>query len=274
MTRIAVVQFPGSNCERETCDALRAAGASASIVRWNAATSVWEGFDGFVLPGGFSYEDRVRAGAIAAKHALLDTLAAAADAGKPILGLCNGAQILVEAGLVPGIEPGHVEVALAANGDPRWSGYYCEWVHLRAEPGPGIRAGLGADLIPMPVGHGEGRFTARREVFEDLARRGQIAFRYVTPAGDAAGGFPHNPNASLLDVAGLCDALGRVLALMPHPERAAWLYQVPETLAGAWGRARRSAMGNAAALAGSGPGLEVYTSFVRAARPQVRERGA
>jgi phosphoribosylformylglycinamidine synthase len=271
MTRIAVVQCPGSNCETETCDALRRVGADPSIVRWNAPTGVWETFAGFVLPGGFSYEDRVRAGAIAAKHTLLDTLAALADRGRPILGLCNGAQILVEAGLVPGIEPGHVEVALGGNADARWPGYYCEWVHLRAEPGPGIRAAGGSRApIPMPVGHGEGRFTARREVFEDLARRGHIAFRYVTPEGAPAGGFPHNPNASLLDVAGLCDATGRVLALMPHPERAAWLYQVPESLAGAWGEARRGGGGDAAAVRGPGPGrgpgLAVYASFVGLAR--------
>jgi phosphoribosylformylglycinamidine (FGAM) synthase-like amidotransferase family enzyme len=117
----------------------------------------------------------------------------------------------------------------------------------------------------MPVGHAEGRFEARPEVFGDLARRGQIAFRYGGPAGEPARGFPHNPNGSLFDIAGLSDPSGRVLALMPHPERCAWLYQVPEDLPGVWGRARRHAAGKAAALRGPGPGFALYRSFVRAA---------
>ena len=135
------MQFPGSNCEAETRDALRAVGAEPEIVRWNVPLETWERFEGFVLPGGFSYEDRVRAGAIAAKHAVLDAVAAAADAGRPVLGICNGAQVLVEAGLVPGIEPGHVEVALAANAAPEWHGYYCDWVHLLPGAGPGLVEG-------------------------------------------------------------------------------------------------------------------------------------
>jgi phosphoribosylformylglycinamidine synthase len=263
VTHIAVVQFPGSNCEAETEAALRACGARATRLRWNAAAALWDGFDAYVLPGGFSYEDRVRAGAVAAKHRALDAVAQAAAEGKPILGLCNGAQILVEAGLVPGIEPGRVEVALAANASPQWHGYYCDWVHIRPG-GRGWPATLTA-VLPMPVGHGEGRFTARREVFDDLQRRGQIAFRYCRPNGDAADGFPANPNASIDDVAGLCDPGGRVVALMPHPERAAWLYQVPEELPGPWGDRRRAAAGDAALLRGPGPGAAVYAAFVAAA---------
>lgn len=260
MTRVAVVQFPGSNCEAETAAALRAAGAEPTIVRWNATPEAWTRYDAFVLPGGFSYEDRVRAGAIAAKHAVLDVIAAAADAGRPVLGICNGAQVLVEAGLVPGIESGRVEVALAANATRGWTGYYCDWVHLQpasewADPAPDTP-------IPMPVGHGEGRFTAAPEFFADLARRGQIAFRYVQPGGTPAHGFPANPNGAQLDVAGLCDPRRRVLALMPHPERGAWLYQVPEELPGPWGRARRAAAGDRSALTGPGPGHGLYARFV------------
>jgi phosphoribosylformylglycinamidine synthase len=233
-------------------------------LRWNAESPLWESAAGFVLPGGFSYEDRVRAGAVAAKHRALDRIAAAADAGKPVLGLCNGAQILVEAGLVPGIEPGRVEVALAGNAQPEWNGYYCEWVHVRAV-GRSFAAGLGERPIAMPVGHGEGRFTGREDVFADLWRRGQIAFQYVRPDGGIAAGFPYNPNGALRDVAGLCDPSGRVIALMPHPERAAWMYQVPEELPGAWGDARRRAIGDSAALRAAGPGAAVYAAFVAAA---------
>lgn len=264
MTRIAVVQFPGSNCERETAGALAAAGAEAHIVRWNAPHESWQEFDGYVLPGGFSYEDRVRAGAVAAKHRVLDAVAAGADAGKPVLGVCNGAQILVEAGLVPGIEPGCVQIALAANRTAAWSGYFCDWVHVASEARAGWPAVLGGDRlpIPMPVGNGEGRFTARAAVFEDLARRGQIVFRYVAPDGSAARDAWENPTGASLDAAGVADPSGNVVALMPHPERALWLYQVPEELPGAWGLKRRAALGDGAALRGAGPGLALYRAFV------------
>ncbi len=275
MTRIAVVRFPGSNCEAETCAALVAAGAGAEIVRWNAPRTVWSEYDGYVLPGGFSYEDRVRAGAIAAKHSLLDEIARGADAGKPVLGICNGAQVLVEAGLVPGIAPGRVEVALARNAAPQWRGYYCDWVHLRAEVQRGAMIGLAAERapIPLPVGHGEGRFTAAPEVMEELERRGLIAMRYVAAEGGAARGFPDNPNAAAHDAAGLCDSSGRVLALMPHPERGAWVYQVPEELPGAWGEIRRAAAGDRAALLAPGPGMAFYRSFVGAAHGEAIAEG-
>ena len=123
-----------------------------------------------------------------------------------------------------------------------------------------------ASIIPMPVGHGEGRFTGTAELFDELERRGQIALRYVAPDGGPARGFPDNPNGALRDAAGLCDVHGRVLALMPHPERGAWLYQIPEELPGPWGEARRAAAGDRGALAGRGPGLGVYEVLVRAAR--------
>ena len=268
MTRIAVVQFPGTNCENETREAVHAAGGEADVVRWNAPREAWASYDGYVLPGGFSYEDRVRAGAVAAKHALLDEIAAAIDAGKPVLGVCNGAQILVEAGLLPGLHPSQVEVALARNATPEWQDYYCGWIHTKTSSGPGIAAALAAatTVIPMPVGHGEGRFTGAAELFDELERRGQIALRYVAPDGGRAVGFPHNPNGALRDAAGLCDVHGRVLSLMPHPERGAWLYQVPEELPGPWGEARRAAAGDRRALVGRGPGLGVYEVFVRAAQ--------
>jgi phosphoribosylformylglycinamidine synthase subunit PurQ / glutaminase len=267
MIRIAVVRFPGSNCEAETRDALEAAGAVAEIVGWNAPREAWAQYAGFVLPGGFSYEDRVRAGAIAAQHAVLDEIASAADAGKPVLGICNGAQVLVEAGLVPGIAPGHVEVALAANAAPEWPGYYCEWVHVKREVGSGILAHMGESghPIPLPVGHGEGRFTAAEETWAVLERQGQVAFRYVTADGGPARGFPANPNGAGHAAAGLCDQRGLVLALMPHPERGAWVYQVPEELPGAWGDVRRAAAGNRPALLGAGPGRSLYESFVATA---------
>jgi phosphoribosylformylglycinamidine synthase I len=270
MTRIAVVVFPGTNCMYETRDALRAAGAEVTFLNWQATRQDCSEFDGFVLPGGFSYEDRVRAGVIAAKHAVVEGVAEAAEEGKPILGICNGAQVLVEAGLVPGLHAGNVEIALGRNADAKWNGYYCEWVHLQAPTPRGIfeeiaKAGL---VLPMPVGHGEGRFVGDPELFNELARKGQVALQYVNAQGAPANGFPDNPNASLLNVAGLCDPTGRVVAMMPHPERAAWLYQVPESLVGAWGDRRRAA-DHFEPMAGKGPGQVMYDCFVKVASESV-----
>lgn len=263
MKRFAVVAFPGSNCMQETAAALQAAGAAVDIVRWNAPRHWVERFDGYVVAGGFAYEDRVRAGAIAAKHDILEVIAAAAAAGKPVLGVCNGAQVLIESGLVPALQPGRVEVALAPNAAVGWSGYYCDWVHVQLAPTRGFLAALPATPIPMPVGHGEGRFTGDAAVFAALERGGQIPLRYVSADGAAAPPFPENPNGSLQAAAAVSNGAGNVVALMPHPERAAWLYQVPETLPGAWGERRRCATGTA--LLGPGPGLELYVHMVRAA---------
>ena len=136
--RAAVLQFPGVNCEYESARALRAAGAEADILRWNVDPSRLKGYDLFLLPGGFSYQDRIRAGAVAAKENILDALHDAAEAGKPLLGICNGAQVLVEAGFVPGLDGGSgVDLALAPNRMPDREGYFTDWSHTRvASPGP------------------------------------------------------------------------------------------------------------------------------------------
>ncbi len=250
--RVAVLQLPGVNCEDESARALAAAGAAPEIFRWTRPAGELERYDGFLIPGGFSYQDRVRAGAVAAKDPLLDVLQAAAATGKPILGICNGCQVLVEAGLVPGLEPGTIEVALAANRFPGRRGYYSRWVVVRAVPAARTSFCEGwPESLPLPIAHAEGRFAHEDpEFFSRLAREGYIALQYAGPAGTAEG----NPNGSLLATAALTNGRGNVLALMPHPERAAWLYQVPEGRSDSWGRRRREAAGNAAALAGPGPG--------------------
>ncbi len=267
--RIAVVQFPGVNCEYETARALQATGLHAEIIRWNAPPATGD-FDGFVLPGGFSYQDRVRAGAISAREPILELLTGAAESGAPILGICNGAQVLVEAGLVPGSPPGDVRMALAANRMPARSGYYTRWVYLRVTSvacafTEGLDAGT---LLPMPVAHGEGRFTTADPVLRDEFRKGErVAFQYATPRGDDADGFPTNPNESIEDAAGVVGGGGNVLALMPHPERACWLWQLPLNLPGPWGDERRRwARGDAATsllMGAAGPGREIFSSLAR-----------
>ncbi len=263
--RVGILQIPGMNCERETREVVEAAGAAADIVRWNQPTSELEAYDAFVLPGGFSYEDRVRAGAVAAKTPALDVVGRAAEAGKPVLGICNGAQILVEAGLVPGLQPGHVEMGLGRNRG--WTGYQCRWVVVKV-----LKEGRetaftsrfeNGELVPVPLAHAEGRFTHRDpEQFREWAERGLVPLRYVSLAGDEDPGYPHNPNGSLLGAAGVTNPQGNVLAFMPHPERAAWLRQVPERTPGDWGERRREARGDRVQLDGPGPGFRVFQSMV------------
>ena len=186
--RVAVLQLPGVNCEYETRAVLARAELDAEIFRWNRPAKDLEEFDAYVIPGGFSYEDRIRAGAVAAKVKALDVVVAAAEAGKPVLGICNGAQVLVEAGLVPGVRPGFVETALAENA-AGWKGYYCAWVHVRV-----VKEGRetaftsrfeDGEIVPMPVAHAQGRFTVRdRDRFAEWMEKGQVPLRYVTPDGD------------------------------------------------------------------------------------------
>lgn len=224
--RVAVLLFPGTNCEEETLRAVRLAGLEAELVRWNQRLDT-AAFDGYVLPGGWSYEDRVRAGAIAARDAVVTAIADEAARGKPVLGICNGAQVLIETGLVPGYGDGPA-MALAAN----TLGYRCAWVRLRLQIPPERTLFTGAfcegDIIAMPVAHGEGRFiTESRDVLDRLVAQRQIPFVYATADGEPATSFPDNPNGSVYAAAALCNPSGNVLALMPHPERGSWWRQHP-----------------------------------------------
>jgi len=260
--RIAVLQLPGMNCEDESARALADAGARPEIFRWTRPAAELADFDGYLVPGGFSYQDRVRAGAVAAKDPLVKALLDAETAGKPILGICNGCQVLIEAGLVPGREPGRLEVALAPNRHPGRRGYYSRWTVL--ERVEGTRSRFLSDLpatLPVPIAHAEGRFTHGDPThFDALAEEGLLALRYA--GADEDGGGPANPNGSLRAAAALTNPAGNVLAMMPHPERAAWLFQVPEDLDHAWGRRRRAATGDGAALRGDGPGMTLLRRLV------------
>ena len=263
--RVAVLQFPGVNCEAETARAVERAGLEAEIFRWTRPARELAAFEGYVLPGGFSYQDRVRAGALAAKDPLLEALAERAEAGAPVLGICNGAQVLVEAGLVPG--GGKVEVALARNAMPDRTGYHTRWVWCRIEPSHcvftrGLEPGT---LLPLPVAHGEGRFTSLKPgMLASLADGGQTPFRYARVDGALADAYPDNPNGADASVAGLCNVRGNVLALMPHPERAAELGVVSRGMGGEWGKGRDAAL---AARDGhafdDGPGMAVFHGLAR-----------
>ncbi len=260
---VAVLQFPGVNCEAESVRALERAGLAAEVYGWTRPAGGLARFDAYLVPGGFSYQDRVRAGALAAKDPLIDALAEQAARGKPVLGICNGAQVLVEAGLVP--DHGEVGLALAHNRMPDRSGYYARWVYTRVETSPCVftRALPPGTVLPLPIAHGEGRFTAARPgTLDTLVAAGQVPLRYATLAGETATAFPDDPNGSEAAAAAVCNAAGNVLAMMPHPERAVELGGLARVVAGPWGHRRDAALERGDATA-PGPGLLLFDGLRR-----------
>ncbi|MGH7728474.1 MAG: phosphoribosylformylglycinamidine synthase I [Vulcanimicrobiaceae bacterium] len=254
--RVAVVVFPGTNSEEETLRALAAVGLDARPVRSNAEARELRTFDAYVLPGGFAYEDRVRAGAIAAHDRALEAIREADAAGKPILGLCNGAQILLEAGIVPALGDARAaQAAFAKNAPLRKFRSVRVWIRLAVRPArsPLLAALPEGAVLPAWASHGEGRLAASQAVLAQLEPAEVIAFRYC----DAGGAVRDDavPNGSALGVAGLLSVRGNALALMPHPERAAWAYQLlPGT---------RSAVASGDGMLAPAGGIALFASFAR-----------
>ena len=198
MRRVAVVVFPGSNCDADTLDAARAAGSDAYYV-WHRETDLRQP-DAVILPGGFSYGDYLRSGAIARFSPVMQAVSAHARAGGLVLGICNGFQILCEAGLLPG--------ALMRNARLRFLSRPVR-VRVEAVDTPFTRAYERGDELVVPIAHGDGRYVADAETAALLEAGGQVVWRYV---GD-------NPNGSTNDIAGVCNAGRNVVGIMPHPER-------------------------------------------------------
>lgn len=226
--RIAILEFPGTNCEQETAEAVIRAGMQPSYHRWNMDRDNLADFDGYIIPGGFSYEDRSRSGVIAAGDPVLTALKAESRKGKPVLGICNGAQILVESGMVPGIEGYRIGAALAENrriadGKLQGTGFYNAWVHMRTDanvkPNAFTLQQTDEPVMRIPAAHAEGRFEFPDELLGEIEQQGLIAYRYCDPRGNLSPDFPHNPNGSAANCAGVLNAEGNIMALMPHPER-------------------------------------------------------
>jgi phosphoribosylformylglycinamidine synthase len=204
---IAVLQFGGSNCDRDAVLALRELGFEAERVWY--ADGLPEDVEGIVLPGGFSYGDYLRAGAMAARAPIAADVREAAEEGTPVLGICNGAQIATESGSVPG--------AFTTNASAR---FRCEHVHLRVENAntpwtAGFDAG---EVIELPIAHGEGRFEIGERGLADLEDENRVLFRYCDSEGETTDAA--NPNGSVDNVAGVCGERRTTAVLMPHPERA------------------------------------------------------
>ena len=219
--RAIVLRAPGTNCDEETVAAWELAGALAEnwhVGRLLESPHALDGFDILTLPGGFSYGDDLGAGRILATRlgtVLNESLRRFHDRGGLVLGICNGFQVLVRAGLLPGgPTPGAATLTFNDSGH-----YESRWVRLK--PSPGKTPFLtNAEAIELPVGHGEGRFVVRDSAMLDsLAVAGQVVLRYVDRAAEATQEYPANPNGSMGAIAGICDPTGRIFGLMPHPDR-------------------------------------------------------
>jgi phosphoribosylformylglycinamidine synthase len=214
----------GLNCDWETAYALEVAGAKAERVHLNsliAGEKQLADFHMLVIGGGFSWGDDHGAGVIMAmriKHRLQDKLLDFVAGGGVVMGICNGFQVLVNLGLLPGFEPQRLkrEVALIYNDCGTFRN---QWVKLAVNPSSPCIFTTGLTSLELPVRHGEGKFYAEDAIIRRLVEQNQVVVRYAGPDGQpAAGAFPHNPNGSIFDIAGICDPSGRVFGLMPHPE--------------------------------------------------------
>jgi len=218
--KIAVVAFPGMNCEVESLRSVERAGMEALYFRWNDSHEMLADVDGYFLPGGFSYEDRGRSGMVAARDPLLAFIAEEAQKGKVVIGNCNGAQILVESGLIP-LDSG-LRMSLARNViDAEAQGFLNEWVWIRPSC-PRDRCATSDWDAPMhlPIAHGEGRFTTKDpDLIDELKKNDQLAFSYCDADGNVSDDPFITPNGSVYAIAGICNPAGNVVALMPHPER-------------------------------------------------------
>jgi phosphoribosylformylglycinamidine synthase subunit PurQ / glutaminase len=238
--KVCVLRVGGTNCDAETQRAFQELGVQAEtrqvselIKRQNLLD-----YNVLVFPGGFSFGDYVRSGVIFARHLsaqLGKEIESFVDQGRPILGICNGFQILVEYGLLPGFDgiSAYPEATLSTN-EP--AGFKCKWVYLKQENRGRCaftKAIASGSTIRLPIAHGEGRLLFPKEkeqaILKKLIDNDMLVFRYCTKDGEIADGkYPTNPNGSFYDIAGICNKEGNIFGLMPHPERAMYWWQQPD----------------------------------------------
>jgi len=209
MYKFGIVVFPGSNCDHDCYHAIKHVLAQDCEFLWHHETDL-EGFDCIVLPGGFSYGDYLRTGSIASLSPIMKSVEKYALAGNPVIGICNGFQVLVESGLLPG--------ALIKNSSLK---FVCKWVHVRVESNKNLftaNTKVG-DVLEIPIAHGDGNYFCTPGELKGLRENSQIVFRYCNENGDITS--ESNPNGSIENIAGITNKAGNVLGMMPHPERCA-----------------------------------------------------
>ena len=224
MAKIAVLTFPGNNCEHETARAAKRNGFNAEILRWSDIEKI-KNYEAYILPGGFSFEDRGRSGVLASREKIFDALRNEAKKGKLILGICNGAQMVVESGLIP-VGKNPLPFALAKNvrrnkhGHVLGTGFYNAWIYVKAERKNTAFTNQINQKLALPIAHGEGRFeTIDSEAKQKLKSGEYVAFRYCDEAGYVSEKFPITPNGAQFATAGIVNKEGTIMAFMPHPER-------------------------------------------------------
>jgi phosphoribosylformylglycinamidine synthase len=255
--RVLVLRSPGTNCDEETAEAFRLAGAATERLHVNRvleSPSLLEDFQALCVPGGFSYGDDISAGRVLGNQLRLklsDPLKRFRDDGKLVLGVCNGFQVLVKTGLLDIEDDAGPLATLTWNDHGR---YEARWVHLKATPGECVFL-RGVERLELPIAHAEGKIAVRDDAALDaLVSQGRVVLRYCAADGGEPNGFPENPNGATANAAGLTDSTGRVLGLMPHPERFLFATQHPQ-----WTR-KRAAGGFDPH--GDGGGLKLFRNAV------------
>jgi len=256
--RVCVLRAAGTNCDQETAFAFQKAGAEPKLIHVNRIINrdlSLNDYQILAIPGGFTYGDDIAAGKILAnelKTRLSDDIKKFIAEGKLIIGICNGFQILVKAGLLPGNDGLRQEASLIINDSAKFED---RWVYLKSSQSNCVwTKGLPA-IIYLPVAHGEGKFVTKdKTVLERLKKNNQIVFRYCDQKGKAAG-YPYNPNGAIEHIAGICDETGRIFGLMPHPERHIKFHQHPR-----WTQMKRKKQGD---------GLQIFENGVEYAKRSV-----
>ncbi len=260
---VLVLTGYGINCDDETAFAFENAGAEAKIVHINdliASPKMLDQFQIFSFPGGFSYGDDVGSGKALAnkiKNNLSDELKRFIARDTLMLGICNGFQVLVNLGIVPGLNgaPGDAQVSLEYNKTFR---YECRWVDLTAERNSPSVFTRGIMRLHVPVAHGEGNFFASADILEKIEKGSLVALRYSKPDGSPAQGeFPYNPNGALNDIAAVCDRSGRVMGMMPHPERNIFFTQRDD-----WTYLKEKARRERKSVPEDGEGMAIFRNAV------------